>query len=524
MFANARGGWAMASGTGKGAHDRDADIFISYQRDTADKAKRLAEALRRDNRDVFIDLKLSSDANWRSEIEHKLTRARCVVAVWSKKAATSGWVNYEAFRAQQEGKLVAVTFDPIKGEELPRWLTDQQITSLRDWKNPEQLHDGWLKVSRAVHAKCGKLPDYRFKGWLGGGPIHERVTSLAFHPTEDARLISTGSEGAAALWLCTNAEQSRGKSGARESREGGETRVETPKPQSEYSRNSVWRSQFSPTGDRIVLACRDGVARVYNWLIERPLLELPHTELCGGTPMAFTKRGGGNLRDGVQDACFLPNGNIVTVGGYYAVTWDSEGKPLRSEPTSMPDGARAIVVRSLYCDVLEGVILGDRLGKVRVLDPEVGEIGYQIDDREDNANVHLGLGRTLVEGMPADGVLAIVSESAIDSDIKFHYWNTLPGRKIGAFAEARPGVVSIDTPPIRGIAMHPTAPVIAIASNAVQPKLYDYQMIEELPLERKKGWHDGAVTSVAFSPSGKFLAAGSEDGRVSIWENHARVF
>ena len=513
----------MPIGGRGGGVDRDADIFISYQRDTADKAKKLAEALRRDNRDVFIDLKLSSDANWRADIERKLSRSRCVVAVWSKKAAASGWVNYEAFRAQQEGKLVAVTFDQIKPNELPSWLTDQQITSLRDWKDKDHIeHSGWLNISRAVHAKCGKLPDYRFKGWLGGGIVHERVTSLTFHPTEDGRLVSTGSEGAAALWLATMAEPTRGK--ASDTRSGGETRVETPKPQTEYSKNSIWRSQFSRAGDRIVLACRDGVARVYNWLLERPLLELPHTKICGGTEMAFTKRGGGNLRDGVQDACFLPNGNIVTVGGYFAVTWDAEGRPLRSEPTSMPDGAKAIVVRSLYCDVLEGVILGDRLGKVRVLDADVGEIGYQIDDREDNANVHLALGRTLVDGMPADGVLAIVSESAIDSDIKFHYWNTLPGRKIGAFAEARPDVVSIDTPPIRGIAIHPTAPVIAIASNAVQPKLFDHQMIEELPLERKRGWHDGAVTTVAFSPSGKFLAAGSEDGRISIWENHARAF
>jgi WD40 repeat protein len=211
------------------------------------------------------------------------------------------------------------------------------------------------------------------------------------------------------------------------------------------------------------------------------------------------------------------------VGGFYAVTWDPEGKPLRARPTSMPDGARAIIVRALYSDVLEGVILGDRLGKVRVLDPEVGEIGYQIDDREDT-NVHIALGRTLVDGIPADGVLAIVSESAIDSDIKFHYWSKLPGQSMGAFAEAKPEVVSVETPPIRGIAMHPTAPVIAIASNAVQPKLFDHAMIEELPLERKKGWHDGAVTAVAFSPSGKYLAAGSEDGRISIWENHARAF
>lgn len=520
----------MAIGSGKGGgHERDADIFISYQRDTADKAKKLAEALRKNNREVFIDLKLSSDAKWRADIERRLHRSRCVVAVWSKKASTSGWVNYEAFRAQQEGKLVAVTFDPIKPDELPTWLTDQQITSLRGWNSADDLqHTGWLNISRAVHTKCGKLPEYRFKGWLGGGPVHDRVTSLAFHPTEDGRIVSTGSEGSAALWLATMAQPSRGKRAeAGSPQDGGDqtgsTRVEAPKPPTDYHKTSIWRAQFSPSGDRIVLACRDGVARVYNWLLERPLLELPHNQVCGGTPMAFANRGRGNLRDGVQDACFLPNGSIVTVGGYFAVTWDTEGKPLRAQPTSMPDGARAMLVRALYCDVLEGVILGDRLGKVRVLDPEVGEIGYQIDDREDT-NVHLALGRTLVDGVPADGVLAIVSESAMDSDIKFHYWSTLPGRKLGAFAEPKPEVVSIDTPPIRGIAMHPTAPIIAIASNAVQPKLFDYQMIEELPLEKKKGWHDGAVSTVAFSPSGKFLAAGSEDGRISIWENHARAF
>ena len=475
----------MATGAGKsGSHDRDADIFISYQRDTADKARKLAEALRRDNRDVFIDLKLSSDAKWRADIERKLHRSRCVVAIWSKKASTSGWVNYEAFRAQQEGKLVAVTFDPIKTDELPTWLTDQQITSLRGWRSPDDLqHNGWLSISRAVHTKCGKLPEYRFKGWLGGAPVHEEVTSLAFHPTEDTRLVSTGSEGTAALWLANMAEPSRGKAGyaapSDQAEQGpGPTRVEAPKPQSDYQRTSIWRSQFSRTGDKVVLACRDGVARVYNWLLECPLLELSHNEAFKHIPMAFANRGKHNLRDGVFDACVLPNGNIVTVGGYYAVTWTSEGQPLRAEPTSMPDGARAIIVRAMYCDVLEGVILGDRLGKVRVLDPDVGEIGYQIDDREDSANVHLALGRTLVDGMPADGVLAIVSESTLDSDIRFHYWATPPGRRIGAFAEARPEVVSIDTPPIRDIAMHPRAPVIAIASNAVQPKLFDYQMVE----------------------------------------------
>src|SRR5690242_17266132 len=119
---------------GKDEDFQGADVFISYQRDNAAHARRLAEALRRDNRQVWLDQRLGSDSKWRGEIEAKLRRARCVVAIWSKKASTSGWVNYEAFRAQQEGKLVAVTFDAIKGEELPEWLSDQQITSLRDWK------------------------------------------------------------------------------------------------------------------------------------------------------------------------------------------------------------------------------------------------------------------------------------------------------------------------------------------------------------------------------------------------------
>src|SRR5574338_1452140 len=101
---------AVRPGAGDEAEGQGADIFISYQRDNAGNAKRLAEALRRDNRRVWLDQKLSSDRRWRAEIEGKLKRARCIVTIWSKKASTSGWVNYEAFRAQQEDKLVAVTF------------------------------------------------------------------------------------------------------------------------------------------------------------------------------------------------------------------------------------------------------------------------------------------------------------------------------------------------------------------------------------------------------------------------------
>lgn len=514
--------------------DREADVFISYQRDTADKARKLADALRQNQRDVFIDLKLSSDAKWRADIERRLGRARCVVAIWSKKASTSGWVNYEAFRAQQEGKLIAVTFDPIRPDELPGWLTDQQITSLRDWRDVDQLHDGWMSVRRAVHAKCGKLPDYRFKGWLAGGPAHERVTSLAFHPTEDALLLSAGHEGGAAMWLASAANMDwRGKAEFKDrsteefSRYGQLSRATVPAPPREHQRNAVWRAQYSTSGDRVVLASRDGIARVYDRNLGTRLFELPHNARCGVQEMAFANSGGGQHRDGVLDATFTDDGLILTVGGSKAIFWNAQGEMVSPKPIGMPEGAPAMIVRALYCDAAKAVVIGDKLGKVRLISPSKGDIdGDEIADRADNV-VHIALGPSISESRVVQGILAIVSQSALDSNIKFHTWTTSPDNQHAAFSAERPQQIRIETPPIRGIALHPNAPVIAVASNAVQPKLFDYEHNEPLPLGRSTdtfGWHDSATSAVAFSANGKYLAVGSDDGRISVWETRANAF
>jgi len=84
-------------------------------------------------------------------------------------------------------------------------------------------------------------------------------------------------------------------------------------------------------------------------------------------------------------------------------------------------------------------------------------------------------------------------------------------------------VLQNDAPPVRSMALHPRAPVIAIGSSAVQPRLHDYAVDEPVPLARD-GRHDRGITAVAFSASGRFLAAGSEDGRISIWEDRSQPF
>lgn len=500
---------------------RDADIFISYQRDNADVAKRLAQALDAPNRRVWLDGQLKADAKWRSDIEGKLKRARCVVAIWSRKAATSGWVNYESFRAQQDGKLIAVTFDKIDANELPVWLADQQITDLRGWKPNNYNHTGWLKVKRLVSAKCSQLPDYRFKGWLGGGPVHERVTSLAFHPTEDARLVSTGYEGLALGWLASQAKQSS-RGGYNDdgviipfdpAEHGQISKFQAPQPPT--NKASLWRAQYSPDGEQIILSGRCGEAFVFDHSLSRQLMTLEHNKFCGYGLMLFLKGGGGAFREGVTDACITADGDFVTVAGWHAVIWKKTGEPKFEKSIQMREGANARLTRAVYCAALDGVVLGDRLGKVRVLDPSVNDKpGYEIADRADTY-VHIALGPTLVHDGDSSGVMAIVSESPSDSEIKIHDW------KNAAFGQPRPNPILDDAAPIHAIAMHPTAPVLAVGSNAVRPRLWDYAVNEQLEMERG-GWHDRAVTSVAFSATGKYLAVGSEEGRISIWENIAQ--
>jgi WD40 repeat protein len=501
---------------------RNADIFISYQRDNAEMAKRLKTALESENRRVFLDGQIKPNAKWRADIEEKLKRARCVVSIWSQKAATSGWVNYEAFRAQQEGKLIAVTFDPIQVDDLPPWLADQQISNLKSWRRGDELSNEWLKVKSLVQSKCSALPEYAFKGWLAGGRAHDKVTSLAFHPTEDARLLSTGSEGGGATWLATMARQDwRGSSNddgplfaTDPASFGQDARWTSPQPDTGAHKAALWRGQFSPDGRNIILAGRSGQGYLHNLNLSEAPLALDHNPWAGVVNMAFSKPGGtgGAQREGVADACITASGDVVTVGGFYIGVWSKDGQRLRDKMYFLPEGAQARLVRAVYCDELDAVLLGDKLGKVRVFDPRTGAMELVADRADTDVRIAL-CGRKSVN---RDCVLAIVSAAPSDSEIRIY------DLKNGKFGDPRPRPLFEEAPPVHAIAMHPTAPVIAVGSNAVRPRLWDYGVNEPLRLQGD-GWHERAVTALAFSASGKFLAVGSEDGRISVWEDQKKI-
>jgi WD40 repeat protein len=66
-----------------------------------------------------------------------------------------------------------------------------------------------------------------------------------------------------------------------------------------------------------------------------------------------------------------------------------------------------------------------------------------------------------------------------------------------------------------GIAFHPSGRYLAATSNDKTVKMYDTQTWE---VARTFTWNIGRMRSVAFSPDGALAAAGSDTGKVVVWD------
>ena len=60
-----------------------ADIFISYSREDREFARRLADALERENLTVWWDTKILGGRSFRNAIHEEIDSAAIVIVVWS---------------------------------------------------------------------------------------------------------------------------------------------------------------------------------------------------------------------------------------------------------------------------------------------------------------------------------------------------------------------------------------------------------------------------------------------------------
>lgn len=95
-----------------------ADIFISYARADRAIAKTFADAFIANGWTVWWDPDIAYGTQFDKVIETEIGRAKCVIALWSKRSVDSQWVRSEASEANQRGILVPIRIEADAKEPL----------------------------------------------------------------------------------------------------------------------------------------------------------------------------------------------------------------------------------------------------------------------------------------------------------------------------------------------------------------------------------------------------------------------
>src|SRR5262249_39753174 len=116
----------------------------------------------------------------------------------------------------------------------------------------------------------------------------------------------------------------------------------------------------------------------------------------------------------------------------------------------------------------------------------------------------------LTEG--SDETTVAPDESLVACRTRF-YVRVYPNRE--RFVGPRQTIPNTANRHFTGIAFHPSGRYLAATSNDETVKLYDTTTWE---LARTFTWKIGRMRSIAFSPDGTLAAAGGDKGKVVVWD------
>lgn len=122
------------------------DIFLSYARKDAARARTIARALEQEGWSVFWDPKIAPAEHWRDVIRSELEAAHCVVVLWSAHSAQSRWVLEEAEEAQRRNILIPARLEAI---EPPFGFRTAQAADLIGWGSVRR-DPRWLSLLGSI--------------------------------------------------------------------------------------------------------------------------------------------------------------------------------------------------------------------------------------------------------------------------------------------------------------------------------------------------------------------------------------
>lgn len=194
-----------------------ADIFISYAREDAARAAALAEALASVGWSVWHDDSIRAGAPFDAVIDQQLDAAACVVVIWSRASVDSNWVRAEASAADDQGKLVPVSFEPDL--RLPVRFRQIQVAHLTSTDVREATEDAQRLLADIAHL-TGTSPqgvdpaalDLLGRGRTSGAYVvtvgHWRISLrfLAMNGYYDLNLHPNGTASGSAKWAISRAD------------------------------------------------------------------------------------------------------------------------------------------------------------------------------------------------------------------------------------------------------------------------------------------------------------------------------
>ena len=110
-----------------------ADIFLSYARKDADRARGIAAVLEAHGWSVWWDPEIRPGQSFISMINTEINSATCIVVLWSRHSVVSRWVLEEAHNGLNRGILCPVLID--RGPQLPVGFATIQYVEMTNWQD-----------------------------------------------------------------------------------------------------------------------------------------------------------------------------------------------------------------------------------------------------------------------------------------------------------------------------------------------------------------------------------------------------
>jgi hypothetical protein len=129
-----------------------ADVFISYKREERDRCVAIHDRLTALKFSVWFDARLELTVPFRREIAQELAAAKAVLVLWSNASSDSDFVQDEASRGQQAGKLISVR---IEACDIPLGFGARHGGDLIE-TTFDRRDENWMKVLRRLGDLTGR--------------------------------------------------------------------------------------------------------------------------------------------------------------------------------------------------------------------------------------------------------------------------------------------------------------------------------------------------------------------------------